>query len=359
MSERKPICQRASPARAAGHTNPISLGKRAVLCCLLLCACAHHGKTQRVVSGHTLEGEYISPDAYASVLHAELLLAQGQYEEALHAYEDASDYAHDSVSLWTRVAALGCRLGASDSERAFARAERIDAHFEPLWRERARCALSQNRPRAALNAARRATALDPLRPEATELVARALSRLGQPQTAERWRHALVLGRELGTGSTQIQATTADPSSRLLDEPGAPHCNGGVEQLDAALRRDDLFTARACAVALHIRPAELALHALELGLPSAAFAQAQLVLSANPLDTDARVAALCSSDLLGQNERFRSLLILPTGSAPLTGLAERQLLRLLARRAQYSDPPTPLATEPPNGETEIVAPTLSD
>lgn len=338
------------------------LARGSLLGCLALCACAHHGKTQRVVSGHTLEGEYISPDAYASVLHAELLLAQGQYPEALRAYQDASDYAHDSVSLWTRVGALGCRLGASDAERAFARAERIDARFEPLWRERARCALSQNHPRAALNAARRATALDPLRHEATELVARALSRLGQPDAAERWRHALLLGRELTTATAtrldQQAPASVDPSSRLLDEPGAPHCNGGVEQLDAALRRDDLFTARACAVALHVRPAELALHALELGLPSAAFAQAQLVLSANPLDTDARVAALCSSDLLGQKERFRSLLILPTGSTPPSGLAERLLLRLLARRAQYSDPPTPLATDAQAGD-EVAEPALSN
>jgi tetratricopeptide (TPR) repeat protein len=293
-----------------------------------------------VVAGRTIEGRYITPEAYAAVMKAELLVAEGRLEQALGAYEFASEVASYSPAVWTRLGTLACQLERDDATEAFAKAEALDHDYEPLWRERARCALSQGNVQAALQAAQRAASLDPKRAESTVLVANALSRLGHHQKASAWRRAYDLRHSLTAPAQTVAlaATPADPSSRLLDAPGGPHCSGGPEALDHALRRDDLFAARACAVALHLAPSELALHALEIGLPSAALQQAQLVLSANPLDGDARVAALCSSDLLRDEARFRSLLILPTGFSELSPLAARHLERLLIRRAQLSGEP---------------------
>jgi hypothetical protein len=68
---------------------------------------------------------------------------------------------------------------------------------------------------------------------------------------------------------------------------------------------------------------------------AALNQAQLTLSANPLDSDARVVALCSSDLLHDESRFRSFLILPINASELSPPAHAELEALLTRRSLRS------------------------
>jgi tetratricopeptide (TPR) repeat protein len=290
---------------------------------LLGAACTTPATTQRIVAGRTLEGRYVAPEAYAAVLHAELLAAQGMTQRAHEAYQDAAELAGYSPEIWTRLGALACQLKRPDFEDAFAKAEARDAHYEPLWRARAECALTQGDPSRALQAAERAIALDPTQAHDSELVVQALSRLQQTHEATRWQHAF-----------ELLALRNPSLSKPMNAEG-----GNVQAaLDRALRAHDLPLARRLALRLRIDPSALALRALTLGLPQPALEQAQLVLGANPSDADARVAALCAADLLRDTSRFHALLITPLKSESLRPAAVVELDRLLSRRTSTGEEP---------------------
>jgi tetratricopeptide (TPR) repeat protein len=312
---------------------------------LMSTACGTAATTQRVVGGRTLEGRYIAPEAYATVMRAELLAAQGLTTQAYRAYQEASDVADYSPSVWTRLGALACQLKLQDHAAAFAKAEARDPDYEPLWRARAECALSLDDPTTALRAAERATALDPNQPRNTELAAVALSRLSQQPSAAHWQHAFALrGLREAALATATNTSTADlrtgpVSSSTTSSTTSPKTSPVVEQqsnLDQALLDHDLPQARRHALRTRLDPSALALRALQLGLPEVALEQAQLVLSANPQDADARVAALCAADLLHDAARFQALLVPPLTSAPLRPAARAELSRLLARRTGLGD-----------------------
>jgi Tfp pilus assembly protein PilF len=287
-------------------------------------ACTTPSVTQRVVAGRTLEGRYIAPEDYAIILKAELLVAQGQTQQAYVAYQEASEVAGYSAEVWTRLGALGCVLKLPDYDDAFAKAEARDPGYEPLWRARSECALLQGDPALALRAAERATAIDPNQAHNSQLAAQSLSRLKQTGAAARWQRAYQL----------LELRNATPPAPTLRDDTAQAA------LDAALRVGDLPRARRYALALRLDPSALALHALHLGQAQVALEQAQLVLGANPLDADARVVALCAADLLRDNSRFQALLVTPLKSAELRPAAAAELDRLLARRAAFDDSALP-------------------
>lgn len=297
------------------------LGSHARWCCLVATllgiACTTPSATQRVVAGRTLEGRYITPEAYAAVLRAELLVAQGHTQQAYTAYQEALEVAGYSADAWTRLGALGCQMKLPDYEEAFAKAEARDSSYEPLWRARSECALTQGDPSLALRAAERATAIDPSQAHNSELAAQSLSRLKQAVAAARWQRAYQL--------LELRDATHATSTTL-------HGDTAEAALDAALRAGDLPRARRHALGLRMDPSALALHALQLGQAQMALEQAQLVLGANPLDADARVVALCAADLLRDNSRFRAFLVTPLKSEALRPAAAAELDRLLSRRS---------------------------
>lgn len=288
---------------------------------LLSVACATPSTTQRIVAGRTLEGRYVAPEAYAAMMHAELLAAQGKTRQAYAAYQEASEVAGYGPEVWTRLGALGCQLKLPDYGDAFAKAAARDQDYEPLWRARAACALSRGEPALALQAAERATALDPNQPYNSELAVQALSQLRQTTAASHWQRAFKL---------------LDLRNASSPEPAIPSAQTTQAALDQALRDHDLPRARRHALRIRLDPSALALHALQLGLPRAAMEQAQLVLAANPLDADARVAALCAADLLHETARFQALLVTPLRSAELRPAAAAALNRLLARHASLDE-----------------------
>ncbi|HTM46139.1 MAG TPA: hypothetical protein VL137_14365 [Polyangiaceae bacterium] len=300
--------------------------------CTGLAACGANTATQRVVAGRTLSGEYISPEAYAAVFQAELLQAQGQLEPALAAFQRAGALAPDSPGVWTNLGALACELKHGDDKRAFAKAEDLDPHFEPLWRARANCALSKAQNRVALQAAQRAVALDPTSAEDTQLVSLALTRLHDERGKVRWQTAFTLQQSLSHSEAAKETQWAAAPSRLRKQRNDQAPDATLDSLNQALRADDLFSARNQAASLHLSSSDLALRALRLGLLQAALNQAQLTLSANPLDSDARVVALCSADLLHDESRFRSFLILPINASELSAPAHAELDALLSRRS---------------------------
>jgi len=318
------------------------------LFCALIISCTSHTTTQRVVQGRIVEGRYIAPEAYAAVMHAELLAAQGQLKDAYAAYQEASDIAGYSAEIWTQLGALSCQLQRNDYRDAFAHAEKLDPNYEPLWRERARCALNKGHLPRAVQTAQRATALDPDQPQNTELVARALARMQDSVAAAQWRNAFELRRHLALPQEEAGA----PTSVALTASHRTRTPSAIEQqaaLERSLRAGNLAAARVVAQKLRLDPTELALRALQLGLPQMALEQAQLVLLANPLDSDARVAALTSADLLRDDARFLDLLAAPLRSSELRPGARAELIKLLARRAliegsESAATPTPPATE---------------
>jgi tetratricopeptide (TPR) repeat protein len=291
----------------------------AIVC--LPTACFHPSTTTRVVDGKPRQGRYISPAAYDSVMQAALLEAQGKLRAAREAYSAATSYDGDSAEIWTRIGALDCRLDRNANDDAFERAESIDARYEPLWRERARCFLTRGDARSALEAARHAVALDPTQAEATELVAQSFERLGEPESAERWR------RGLSFAASHAVIHSAGPAQTKSITPA------DLDALNAALAEPDLTHARALANQHGIDAADLALRAVEIGQLKAALLQAELVLGANPSSADARVAALVAADLSGNEARFNAFLVTPAGALqPLGDKARVFLRRLLMRRA---------------------------
>jgi tetratricopeptide (TPR) repeat protein len=303
---------------------------RCLVAGLLGVACTTPSATQRVVAGRTLEGRYIAPEAYAAILRAELLVAQGETQKAYAAYQDASEVAGYSAAVWTRLGALGCQLKLPDYEDAFAKAQARDADYEPLWQARAECALSQGDAALALRAAERATAIEPNEPHNSDLAAQSLSRLKKTEAAARWQRAYeLLALRDATRPMVLQDETAQAA------------------LNEALRAGDLPRARRYALGLRLDPSALALHALQLGHSQLALEQSQLVLGANPLDADARVVALCAADLLRDNTRFQALLVTPLKSAALRPAVVVELDKLLSRRtvAQPESEPAPSVAIP--------------
>ncbi len=293
------------------------------------------GNVIRVYSGREVPGPYITPEAYAHYAQGVLDESQGNFAKALREYEAALADDDSSPDLWTRVAAVQCRLG-KDPTRAFQRAESLDPDFSPLWRERARCALDRGDAARALPLAERAVALDPLDPAASLLVARALEKLGRPADARRWLLALALWDPTSKPARlRLHPTEPTPARRSdpLGARGPGERRASVEDVDRALRLGDTEGARRLAKEVGQAPSALALRAAALGHAALAKAEAERVLAADPDDSDARIALLVAATLAGDQAAYETALS-ELGPEPLapSPLGVRLLGELLGRRA---------------------------
>jgi tetratricopeptide (TPR) repeat protein len=301
----------------------------------------------RVIDGTPVAGRFVSDRAYAYYARAADAEARGDLPDALGAYEAAAAE-DDGAEIWTRIGAVRCALlgaagdGVADAWR---RAEAIDASYEPLWRERARCALAAGKPADALALSERAVALDPEQDEASVVHAATLERLGRaidarrelealvvrhPSSASGWRALRALAERAGDVGTVARA-----SAHLGADAVAPvRANGTTwADLDRALLRGDVDVARRRALAEHLPLAELAVRAAALARPAVARPLAELVLAADPADGSARVALAAAADLSGDADALGRALIAPTSIAltPPSPLARLVLAELLARR----------------------------
>ncbi len=330
--------------------------------------CGARRSVTRLVEGREVRGRVVSQEAYALYARAAYLEASGQTARALVVYDRVIDYDPRSVQAWTRVGALQCGSDPSAAERAFLAGEAVDAEYEPLWRERARCALQRGESRLALQRAERAAQLDPNQVETSLLVIRSQEACGELEAARHWMRALVLRtpydpvvwqHALAFAERHQEGALADQARRRLDRlrgSSAPRLAPRVarEAIDRALRDYDLDRARRLAVRAGIPPAEVALRSAALARPKLAREQALLVLESNPRSGDAWVAALVAADL----ERDVGLLeavaaALEADPNPLSPLGALLLDELLGRvvgteaaqawRAAYG--PLPAAEEP--------------
>jgi tetratricopeptide (TPR) repeat protein len=313
-------------------------------------ACSYYPNTVvRRVDGREVEGRFVSNQSYALYARGALFEAEGRLEAAAEHYALALESDPESPELHTRIGSLRCRMQKGDAEQAFARAERLDDGYEPLWHERALCARSRGLVRDALSHALVAAELDPDRVATTLLVAKLYAELNHEEEAFRWLDALAVrsprsvaahramlnlavrhddrARAL-SASLALQALAGD--ALALDGAGKPPTAGAA--IDAALLRDDAERAAALSLALGLPPTHVPLRALALGRPLLSLREARRLLDADPGNADAWVAALVALDLLRDEATFAALLAeLPVEPGKLGAEAAAELEALLARR----------------------------
>ena len=329
------------------------------------------GEVVRVVDGIEVRGRFVTDRAYASYLRGAEYEARGQSDDALAWYRDAARWDGDSPEIWTRIAALSCQAAVPEDEAdlassAFARAAELDADYEPLWRERARCASRRGQTGAALLAARRAVALDPEREETVLLLVELLqqasgegtgaARAAMMEEASRWLRDLTLR---SPDSMRLWAVVRGYAARAGDEAWAHEAEGRLAQLgerldgghpvgeraatasappspwtavDRALLRGSLQEARSGLLAAHLDSRLLAARAIAVGRAELAREEASLRSAADPADADARVALALAADLSGDRSATREALRALEGSSQRLGGTARWLFaELLWRR----------------------------
>jgi tetratricopeptide (TPR) repeat protein len=323
--------------------------------CLLVgaSACVSSSRVTRVADGRRIEGRYIDDEAYAAYVNGVVLETQGRLDAARVAYERALLYDDKSPELWTRLGALRCRRPPAngsaatpapvrgDPWEAFARAAEIDPTYEETYTERSRCHLARGELVAAVTDAETAVSLDPDRTEAVLALAMALERQGRLADAKRWIVGLVVrepdSRDAQEAALAFAARTknealGEAARRALAELDSKKVAPSRADVDAALRRGDLEAARRIAVATRVSSGALALRAAALGNVPFARAESDLVLGADPADSDARIAAIAAADLARDDVALaRALSNWPADIMPISTLGALLMSEVLRRR----------------------------
>ncbi|APR79489.1 TPR repeat protein [Minicystis rosea] len=308
----------------------------------------------RVVDGRAVPGRFISEYAYALYGRGAEAEAHGDLAGAVRAFALAAEADPESPEIWTRLGSIRCRVAPADAplpadaQADFARAEQIDAAFGPLWRERARCALTHGAAAEALAAAERAVALDPDDMTSSILRASALERVGRVEEArlvlraltvrrsgssEPWRALLDLANRTGDTALAREASPHVTPDRATPSQNATPATARFAAVDAALLADDLAGARRLAHRAKLSWSELAIRAAALGRAALARAQATLILDADPADATARIALAAAADLEGNGAALSaSMRAIPARTTSPSPLARLLFAETLARRS---------------------------
>ena len=334
----------------------------------------------RVYHGREEAGRYVSHHAYAAFAQGALLEARGDLRGAASAYDRALAQDAQSAEIWTRLGSLRCQLGEADASIAFDRAINLDLHYEPAWRERARCALRRGKHDEAREAAETAFQLDPNNELTTLLLAEVYERLGRSEDAMRWLEAWITRDPASTAAyTALEAIAARHKdslrriraarglTRLTAHRGA--LDGAQEaaaraRLDRALILGDLADARNHAVPARVTPPALALRAAALGSFAVARAQAEWVLAADPRSADGWIAWFVATDpaLHATAPGSGSLARLDAGAPSSLGvrvLADFLLRRIGAAAARAFIEANPALPEPTDPLERAVEARLSE
>lgn len=351
----------------------------------------------RVIDGREVTGRFVSDRAYALYARGAEAEARGDLEGARLEYLSAAEQDDGNAEVWTRVGAVSCKLGRDAAARdAFATAAARAPEYEPLYRERALCALDAapgaagaaapaERFRAAFEDATRSLALDPDSEDAALLYARAAEAAGDVAAAERALRELVVrlpGRAAGwralrelaarrkdgpavaratnalealggaTGAGLGGATSAGlggaAGAGLAGAAGAgagatgaglagatspARAPAALDDVDAAITRGSLDDARAAAKRARLPPAELSVRAAALGHAQLAKTQAELVYKADPSSASAAIALAVASDLLHDDAGVTIALAAPASlTTAPSPLARLLFAELIQRRA---------------------------
>ncbi len=347
----------------------------------------------RVIDGREVTGRFVSDRAYALYARGAEAEARGDLEGARLEYLSAAEQDDGNAEVWTRVGAVSCKLGRDAAARdAFATAAARAPEYEPLYRERALCALDAapgaagaaapaERFRAAFEDATRSLALDPDSEDAALLYARAAEAAGDVAAAERalrelvvrlpgraagWRALRELAARRKDGPAVARATNAlealggATGAGLAGAAGAglggaagagagagatgaglagatspARAPAALDDVDAAITRGSLDDARAAAKRARLPPAELSVRAAALGHAQLAKTQAELVYKADPSSASAAIALAVASDLLHDDAGVTIALAAPasltTAPSPLARLLFAELIQRRADR----------------------------
>lgn len=265
------------------------------LTALVLSGCAEYASTTRMVDGRVVAGRPIPAEAYAAYLTGSVLEARGKPELAARSYRAALDADPEAVEVRTALARVTCAFAPDRADDEFAAALELDGDFEPLHREWARCALARGQKAQALAHARDALRSAPSEWAATEVLVDVLESSGQGAEAARYLWGFV--------------ALAPDDPRPLERLDALYEGAGpaVDPLRAALREGDDRRAVTLALERRMSDVELARTALEEARPDFALTRSQLVLFADPANSDARIVALVAAFLLEDGRAYRAAL----------------------------------------------------
>lgn len=334
---------------------------RALVCSLLSNACAFGpGRVTRVADGVAYEGRYVPAEAYSAYARGAVAEARGDHRGALQAYEEALSEDRDAAEIFVRLGAVLCAVAGSPMDRharearsRLALAVRLQPELSSAWFETARCQARLREPSAALTAALEAARLDPSSARCTLLVVELAERTGDLERARLWLDAWVVrtppSREAWLAMRDFAVRQRDGARRHRAEQALSKAapTTGEAALERALHASDLVTARSAATQLRIPASELALRAVALGALEAASQQAELVMSADPDDADAWVAALAVADLRRDRVAFTTTLQrAPLTPSPLGSLALELLDELIRRKAGHEAAAERDASSPP-------------
>jgi tetratricopeptide (TPR) repeat protein len=294
----------------------VALPSLAVL--LLGTACRPAQEVTRVVDGRTIDGRFVSADAYAAYLDGTMRAERGDEAGAASAFRAALAEDPDSGEVWARLGAALCLREPKGADDALARAEQLAPELDGTWLALSDCAFRRGDAARARVSAERAVALSPDSPEATLAVIRALERLGDAARAAAWRRAYSTRTAVALG--------AAPGGRLEQPPSTS------EAVDRAIESGDAATARRLAVRARLPVLTVARRALSLGAPGVAVELARTVAAADPADTDARIVTLVAADLARDEATFLSSVSpLAEDRTPPTPDAASLMHELLERR----------------------------
>lgn len=243
---------------------------------LLAFGCAAGQDIERRRGARVERGREVPEVAYAWYARGTYLEREGDLELARIAYEHAIDADPKSGAAWAGLGRVHCHFDRALAEATLARGLRRASEHVPLLLAQAECLLGWGEPEKAVTSAESALHLDPLYPQASDVLGRALEAAGKQEEAGRVRAGAKLYFE--------------PSVALAVPAGARSTDTesfSLAAVDEALGREDLSRARTLALEL-MSPAELALRALALEKPALAREQALLVVRADPLDVTAGV-----------------------------------------------------------------------
>lgn len=310
-------------------------------------ACSFRGTVTRLADHREFEGRAISSEAYGDYARGALLEAAGDDRGALAAYQAALSEDPSAPEIHARLGAVRCRnsrsakdaLGAA-ATRSLQRALELDPESSTAWTETSNCEARRGRVREAYEAAKRAAEFDPLAIASTVLVSARAEAAGDLEQARVWLDELVVrapkSREAWTALARFAVRHADLGRQLRARAALARLGietGGPPELElnAALARGELRSARAAAQRARLSPGELAARLAESGMTGAASEQAALVLGADPDDADAWITSLLTADLRrDQAELERTLLKVPSDPSGLSPAAARLLGQLLDR-----------------------------
>lgn len=308
--------------------------------------CASHQSTHRVFEGHSVAGRYIEPQAYAAYAEGSYLEARGSWEEAEQAYRRALARDPSSPGIWTRLGVIACRGELKNALQHF-QTDGVGRDYAPAWAGRAACLRAQGRHLEALESARRALELDPDNAQVNLLIADLYQQQSRPRSSRAWLFAwllrdpnaashwqAILERAELLGDTALQrlalaeaTRTFQPTLEARSRPAAPQ-GAAFPEVELALEAGDLFRARIRANERGLAPLGLALLAIAKGRPDFGLAQAELILDADPKNSDALVAALYASAVLGESGKLDELLARAPESRLPNAESARQMAELL-------------------------------